>query len=334
MKTKLFYFFMLLLGLSFQIYGQETARRFDNGITVAVMSKTIPPVTDPNLLTLAPLLEKDFTNAKRMNRSILDTKNKLSYDYSLEVIADEKSDKFTVKFKLETENLLSKAITMMNQTRKEANDSGNKNLKEVMDLSGKIFDEVVPMFQGYQPKSLPKYPDEVVVNDGDTIVLDILQDPKTGAKVQDLIRVTRENKKDGYFVDLEKPRDFSLNDLQMNLEDAQIFINGKLSNPRVAGNLIAFTGKGANVMLVNQEETIVLAPTENQKTKFEKIGTIEDNKLIFTHNGVKYKIVSKVSILGKAGKWNLWGSIQPAVEKAKNLIPASMYPLLSAKDEL
>lgn len=332
MKTKFTYIFALLFLFSTQIMAQESVKRFDNGITVATMTKTIPPVTNPKDLTLAPLLEIDFENKSKMLRSILDTKNKLSYDYSLEVVPMDNQKTFKVKFSLELESLATKISRMMDKMENEGANGVKPEIKEILSFSLKAIKEYLPMFQGYKTQTLPKYPTEVIVGDGDTIVLDILQDPNTGAKVQDLIRITKENKTKGYFVDLEPARDFSLNDLQMNLVDAQIFINDKLSNPLVLGQTIPINSSGSRIQWINIDQTIILSPTTSQTDKLEKIGTIEDNKLLFSLKGTKYKIVSKVPILGKTGKWNLWGKVTPSNEKIVKLLPPNMLPLVVAND--
>lgn len=339
MKNKIICIALFILSVTSQFFAQqipeqENVQRLKSGITVAVFSKTIPPVNNLKDTTLLPMLQTDFDNETKLFRSILDSKNSLSYDYSLEVTPGKEPDTFKVKFKLEDKTLMSKLNEKIQQFEKDFKDEKNTELKNMMEAPLAMAKDALPMFANYKNKPLPKYPDEVTVNDGDAIVLDILEDPQTGAKVQDLIRITKEDKKKGFFVDLQDPKDFALNDVQMMLQDLEVYENGKLVYPVLMGRTFPQSISGSNLILYNQTGKLLLSAIPKEGYNLEKLGSIEDNKIVFSYNGNKYKIVSKTPILGKTGKWSLWIGFKQKSEKDKFIDKFNFAAFLMANDDV
>jgi hypothetical protein len=322
MKNKLTHILVLIFAITafdLSVSAQEDSRLLNNGVTVAVITKTIPPVSNIKTENLFPML---MTNVEETQvwRTILDKKNRLKYEYNIEIEAEYGSDNFKVRFK--AGNLLS--------TLTERLERGIKSLKETQTQENQKssqqaiigFGELASDYKTYKNTSLPKYPDELSVKDGDTIVLDILEDPQTGTKVQDFIRITREVKQNGYFWDLAETRAFSLNDVQFNLSEYQIFAGRTLinppdpDNPRVPDDP-GVSYRGGFAIFYTPKGKYLLSPTPNERYGLVKTGVIENDKIILSESGVTYQIVSKVPILGKPGKWILWGKFKPRPKDAK-----------------
>ena len=291
MKNKIIFLTLLLCAFSVQIKSQGTlTARFDDGINVVIKSRTIPAVSKSDLKDSYEELfiynHKNTANFIKTNgnhgviRAFINHSDKISFNYSIDIQPN--SDKKTF------------VVTI--------------NPKENQRISGETFDT-----KDYQSKSLPNYPTNITVNDGDTIVLDILENPKTGAKVQDLIKITGEYKPFGdYFSDLEEPKDFSIEDVQLQLADYKLYLNGRLIekdfSPSVRSRFIGFEFN-------RYKEALVLTAVPVQGYDFKKVGVITGNKMVFDYNGDKFEIVSTVPILGLGKKWNLWMANPPREHK-------------------
>jgi hypothetical protein len=270
---------MIISACAMQAFAQREFTVETEGTVIAVLSKTTPTVAEMALRK--NIFEYGYIpkNKKGFTHGYVDTKNQMIFCYDLEFGKGANPKQFFVSIK-PAENCYS--------------EDKYKDFKKI---------------------SLPKYLDNVAVNDGDTIVLDILKNSQTGAMIQDLIKVTSERKPlGGYFSELDEAKDFSIDDVQFQIVDYDVYINDKLVENKypnapnrrplaVVGSAIGFT--------FNKRGSFMFSPFPNQKLNLEKLGVIEDNKLFFNRNGDTYKIVSKVSILGNGRKWNVWGRFEP-----------------------
>jgi len=261
--------------ISLNVYGQDIVTNFESGINLALLERTVPPTNNQDFFLDTFILQHIKSN--RLGRAIVDRENKVVFGYKLRVKEMENPGKFEVEIKSDS-NILS-------------------------------YD---PRYKDFARKSLT-VPGKITVNDGDTIVLDILKNPETNGKIQDLIKITRERKTStGYFSEFRKPKDFTLNDLSLQLINFKLYLGDKLleQKPRNAvAPIVAPYIKGFG--------TFVLSPIEDKKGMLKKIGIIDDNKIIVNFKGKSLRIVSENSILGKPGKWNLWGKFEPETEKQR-----------------
>ena len=155
-------------------------------------------------------------------------------------------------------------------------------------------------------------PGTLLVGDGDAIVIDILENPKTNGKIQDFIKVTREKRRSGYFLDLAEPKNFSLSDVSFQLTDFKVFFKDKPLEEKTRSLNSAFVS-----FYIKEIGTFIFSPFENEKYSLAKIGFIENEKIVFKHKGSAFRIVSAGLVLGAPGKWNLWGKFIPETEKQK-----------------
>jgi hypothetical protein len=241
---------------------QEGSTTFADGITVTIKVKAKPPLPENSPLDLGvgnlvnPRSEKNI-----VHRLLTDHKNKLYFGYDLEVSATADNSKFKVTFRPLSLN-------------------PNKFLK-------------VNNFTAF---SIDKYPEEMIVEDGDIISFDTLENPQAKVRFSDLIKVTRQRKTSGdNIIELQPAKDFT-----MQATNLEAFINDKkvAQVPSLSGSNLSFyfQGKGRFILSIFPRKDFNL----------QKIGVVEDNKLSFTFNGDNYKFVSSSPIIGSGGKWNVW----------------------------
>ncbi|MEZ5427205.1 MAG: hypothetical protein R2747_13125 [Pyrinomonadaceae bacterium] len=258
---------------------QQGIIQFDNGVTVAIKTETIPPGngSKSGFLNIYSGTEENV-----VHRIMTDIKNKIYFGYDLQVEPLDEGRRFRVFIK----PLSKDPAKLMEKSTVRA---GN-----------------VQDFSGFTAQTLPKYPDPVTVEDGDTISLDLLENPQTKVKIADSIKIVGKSVQGGYyFLEDERPKDFTIDEVMLKMEMPEISINGKTYKTRTsfAGNInwVYIYGKGR----------FIFSFTSQPGYNFQKIGTIENNKLLFDYNGDHFEFASKTPILGAGGKWNLWVMYDP-----------------------
>jgi protein involved in polysaccharide export with SLBB domain len=147
-----------------------------------------------------------------------------------------------------------------------------------------------------------RFPAPQIVDDGDTIAVDVLVNPTTGARISD--RITISSKDLPLASDSRRPaRDFTLDDLELKISNYRLLINNRMitqEKPQAgcAGPLIWFYVPG--------EGRFIFSIKPRPGYEFQRIGAIEDNKIAFSVNGKKFEWQSESPIIGNGGKWNLW----------------------------
>ncbi|MGI8554752.1 MAG: hypothetical protein ACR2LT_00110 [Pyrinomonadaceae bacterium] len=267
-KHKLFRAFLictlLLLGIN-SGQAQWSARSFANGITVATATK-ITPKNPPK-----PLFSSYDTAAADGNiiyRILKDDKNKIYFGYDLEVKEAGETGKYTVFIKPLSSESAKKSAGV----------------------------------EGYKSNILHKYPDAFEVNEGDTIALDVMENPNTKEKVVDYIKIFYKPAPfTDFFAERIPIRDFTINDVELKLTKFEVFADNQsiLKSGSSAG--------GANLTLyLKGKGQFIFSLFPRAGYDLQKIGAIEGNKILFKYNGVDYKIVSGEPIIGIGGHWNLW----------------------------
>ena len=267
--TKTALILVLTLGVFAAAKAQSGAIQFSDGITVAIKTETVPP-NDKNPLGNIYSSGTGYTN-NTVHRVMTDAKNKIYFGYDLMVEKQGETGKFLV------------------------------TIKPLSKSPAELFRQNSVDYKGFTAKSLPKYPGTIVIDDGDLITLDILENPQTQAKISDIIKITSKSHKFGnYFSEREKAEDFSIDDVQLHLDKPEISFNGQktVHGAGASGNFVwaYIPGKGRFIFSFRPQP----------EYDFQKAGTISDNKILFEYAGEKYEIVNKSAVLGSGGKWNLW----------------------------
>lgn len=278
---------ILCLGFFSDIKAQQSAVRFKSGITIAIKTEITPADATNKTLGNIGHSVSTSTSENTMHRLITDKKNKLYFGYDIAVIPDFEKGKFKVSIKPLSIN-------------------PNKLLINLDNLTAQV---------------LPKYPDEILVDDGDSITLEILENPQTLIKIIDVIKITTENQRTGDFFSERKPaRDFTVEDIELQLTNLEVFVNDKKIGSGGGGV------SGANIYFYLADKgRFIISPFPRKGFNLQKIGVAENNKISFTFNGDNYKFVSTSPVLGTGGKWNLWILHDAEYRSSYNLSPNSPY---------
>lgn len=146
------------------------------------------------------------------------------------------------------------------------------------------------------------YPNPQVIDDGDTIAIEVLAHRTTGVKVIDTIKVSanelslHEKAARGL-----EAKDFSIDQVQLKVTASSLLVNGQPATQGkfgCSGSLIWFYVPGSGRFIFS------IAPHEGYD--FKKIGLIEHNRITFSYNGNFYEWISQGPILGQGGNWHLW----------------------------
>jgi hypothetical protein len=234
------------------------------------------------------------TTENTIHRLITDLKNKLYYGYDIVVIPQSETNKFQLSFKPLSIN--------------------PGKYTNVDNLAAQV---------------IPKYPDDILVEGDDTITLELLENPQTKVKLFDVLKITNGSSKGGDFFAEQKPaRDFTIDDVVLQLTKMEVFVNGEKIG-RGGGGM-----SGANIYIYLPDKgRFIMSPFPRKGFNLQKIGIAENNKISFSFNGDNYKIVSTAPVLGSGGKWNIWILHDPDYRSSYNLSPNSYEQGASDKIE-
>jgi hypothetical protein len=149
---------------------------------------------------------------------------------------------------------------------------------------------------------LLKYPFVPDVRPGETVAIDLLENPNTGQKVVDYLVFNRSNATAAER--LSPLRDLSLAEVELRLENFRISINGTLldASTRVGGSI-----SGAALWLYLPERgRFIMSLLPNSKLGFRRAGEVTDRSLTFTEAHERYDIQSTSRIVPAGGRFNLY----------------------------
>lgn len=162
-----------------------------------------------------------------------------------------------------------------------------------------------PSFRGrrlhpsYSATAFPAAPRHV--RDGDTFALDVLHNPRTGAKIVDLVQVSLTDPGLRQAATDQPPRDFRVDDVQLKVSDYRLRVNGETvyrSTGGCAGALVWFS--------LGDRGRFVFSLVERPGYQFQKVGAVRHNVVAFEWGGDKYEWESNLPVVGTGGNWNLW----------------------------
>ncbi|HUQ31031.1 MAG TPA: GWxTD domain-containing protein [Pyrinomonadaceae bacterium] len=157
-----------------------------------------------------------------------------------------------------------------------------------------------------------------IISDGDTFALDVLVNPKTGDKVTDFVTVSANEStaRETSVRSKVAPRDFTLEDVEMKMINYQLLVNNEL----VAGGKRSGACAGPVIWFHLQERgRFIFSLKPHEGYDFQKIGTIERNKIKFKLGDDRYEWISDVPVVSGGGPWNLYVLYDP------NYVPDSFF---------
>ena len=148
---------------------------------------------------------------------------------------------------------------------------------------------------------LLKYPLVPDVRAGDSVAIDLLENPTTGQKVVDYFVFKRSN----VTAAATSPvRDLSLADVQLRLDDLRISVNGSVldASTRVGGSI-----SGAALWFYLPERgRFVMSLLPNPELGFRRAGEVTNALLSFTDGSDRYDIKSTSRIAPASGRFSLY----------------------------
>ena len=162
--------------------------------------------------------------------------------------------------------------------------------------------EISMVDSSWTPIPLLKYPLVPDVRAGDTVAIDLLDNPATGQKVVDYLVFKRS--KAMAAAELSPLRDLSLADVELRLEDFRISVNGTVldASTRVGGSISG----GAVWFYLPERGRFVMSLLPHPKLGFRRAGEVTDRSLTFTEGRERYDIQSTSRIVPAGGRFNLY----------------------------
>jgi len=157
---------------------------------------------------------------------------------------------------------------------------------------------------GLRSVLIPRYPAPQVIENGDTIALDLLVSPDGQQKVVDYLQISSTPATKRTVVtstnDDSDPRDFSVGDMELRIADPSVQMNGQ-AVPGVAmgeatGSIIWVYVPGHGRFLLS------IAPSPG----FEKAGTVQHTILKFRDGGDEYEVRTSSPVIQSFKRWNVY----------------------------
>ena len=153
---------------------------------------------------------------------------------------------------------------------------------------------------GYNATAFPAAPQ--FLRDGDTFALDVFRNPRTGAKIVDVIQVSlKDPGLRQQAASDQPPRDFAPEDVQLKVSDYKLKVNGETvyrSTGGCAGALVWFS--------LGDRGRFVFSLVERPGYEFKKVGSVRHNTVEFEWGGDRYEWESSLPVVGTGGNWNVW----------------------------
>ncbi len=170
---------------------------------------------------------------------------------------------------------------------------------------------VNPLSENYRKSLAPRqdlgrrsirFPDPQIVENGDMVALELLQDPASGEMISDYFSVRLDlEKPDLMGGQLDEPRDFTLHDVHLKLVNTRILVDDQVveeSGGGVSGPIVWFYLPG--------EGRYLFSIQSHPGYGFERNGRIENNRILFEAHGSRYEWVTTEAVVPGGGTWHLW----------------------------
>jgi hypothetical protein len=188
---------------------------------------------------------------------------------------------------------------------------------EPFSLSAADFARVEMIDASWTYMPLYKYPVVPEVRAGDTVAIDLLENPATGQKVVDYLVFKRSTPANADRAPLE---DLSLAAVELQLENCRISVNGTMldASTRLGGSI---SGAALWFYLPDRGRfAMSLVPHSN--LGFLRAGEVSNRSLTFSDGNERYEIQSTSRIVPAGGRYNLYvrhdTEWRPAVSEAKS----------------
>jgi hypothetical protein len=223
-----------------------------------------------------------------VHRVVMDRAGNVVFGYDLIVEATDEPHRFRVTARPLGANF--------ERTLRARRTSVSQNTPSANGAAGTQASQVIP--------TLAREAAPQLLEDGDTVELDLLVNPKTGVRVVDVIRVATDRAR----LWQAQPRDFTLDSVEIAVSDPRLVVNGAMlqsvrAQRSVSGALVWFYVPGRG--------RFVLSLVPRAGYDFRKIGLIEGNRASFDFRGEHFEWVSSTPLVGSGGDWFAWVLFDP-----------------------
>jgi hypothetical protein len=278
--------------------GGYTSARLPNGVALLFTTETDPPSSRKQ--TEGSI----YIKGEAIHRILVDREARSYFGYDIEVERVGESNRYKVTIKP-----LSIEPTINGRQGRSLNGATGRG-GAAASAAGERGEPLDGSKVNLTARPLPAYPQPQIVEDGDTLALDLLVNPQTGVKIVDYIKVSSDSDRlQNYSAQSsasgQPARDFTVDAVEMRIKNFQLLVNGET----VIGGEKSFQGGLSGPVLWfyiagRGRFFFSLAPREG--FNFQRIAVIEHNKISFTFGGDRYEWISNSAIVGSGGNWNLW----------------------------
>jgi len=176
---------------------------------------------------------------------------------------------------------------------------------------------MAPAQEGWGFISLPRLPAIPPMRAGDTATVDLMVNRATGQKIVEYLTVERAAL-DPSHIAKEPPRDFSVDDVELFVNNPRVWVNGKLleASAKFGGGIRAhmiwllFPGEGTFV--------IALAPEPGHT--FQKAGVMQGNTMTFRNGATEYRVECSDPIAPGSEVYNVYLHFVPPKPRDTEMI--------------
>lgn len=158
---------------------------------------------------------------------------------------------------------------------------------------------------------LRSYSSPLVINDGDILALDVLIEPRTGAKFVDYYLISNASspiKRQAATQLLAAAREFSPQDAELSIDGYEVWRNGQ----SVYKNDDAATkGRFIWMDLPQVGRVILTLAAPPPEAGFQRVAVVSDHQIVFTMGADQYEWLSPQRIAPGSGVYHLWMRLDP-----------------------
>ena len=176
---------------------------------------------------------------------------------------------------------------------------------------------IVPAQEGWSFTTPPRFPTIPPLRAGDTATVDLLINRTTGQKIVEYLSVERAAL-DPSQVAKEPPRDFTVDDVQLYVNNPRVWVNGKLmeASAKFGGGIQAHM----IWLLLPGEGTFVIALAPEPGHTFQKAGVMQGNTMTFRHGASEYRVECSDPIAPGSDIYNVYLYYEPPKPRDTEMI--------------
>lgn len=166
----------------------------------------------------------------------------------------------------------------------------------------------VPIEPGYKLLPPPKFPVGPVMHVGDTVALVLLVNPFTHQKLVDYLSLYPAGADEKQA--RKSVQDFTVNDVQLNLDRPRVWVNGKLfeDDSQSKGGITAH----ALALYLAGNGAFVISLWPDPRLNLQKAGMLDGNTLTFRAGSSEYRVECASNIAPGTGIYNVYVHHDPA----------------------